>query len=350
MRIEPTRLGNVAPLAGAPSNVAPATKPQVEIYQIDDFARCDEPGVTTHGELVEYELGRTFQNSGGLKSTRVNLPLEFNVAEIEKGQPGSLKSYFKSHFIDRLQANAKAWNQVLTVTKGPTVVQQSQGASESRAVEHLFFRARKDPDFRGQLESQLGIPLTGSEKFDLAKQARLLGAMSQVSNQVHSQDPDIQASKEQLHHVQSEADKRGIIHVISAGNSGILYQEMVRNSIPIPSGFFVNEMAGPNSIIVGASDDGSKEPTSSNPHQVAKLASPFANAMFGADGIDRPLLVDGKATNDRGSSFAAPQVSAKVIGLLEDEPTLTRDQVVETLKSQARPVEGGQDYLGFGVV
>jgi hypothetical protein len=350
MRMEPTRLETIAPLSGAPSNLAPANKPQVETYQIDDFARCDEPGVTTHGELVEYELGRTFQDSGGLKSTRVNLPLEFNVAEIEKGQPGSLQSFFRSHFVDRLQADAKAWNQVLTVTKGPTVVQQSQGASESRAVEHLFFRARKDADFRVQLETQLGIPLTGTEKFDLAKQARLLEALSQVSSQVHCQDPMIQASLEQLQQVRGEADRRGIIHVISAGNSGMLYQEMLRNSIPIPSGFFVNEMAGANSIIVGASDDGSKEPASDNAHKVAKLASPFANAMFGADGIDRPLFVDGKATSNGGSSFAAPQVSAKVISMLEAEPTLTREHVVEILKSQARPVDDGERFIGFGVV
>ena len=89
---------------------------------------------------------------------------------------------------------------------------------------------------------------------------------------------------------------------------------MQKYAVPIPMKFFVNEMASPESIVIGASDDHSTEAHSSNPQTVARLASPYAGAMFAADGIDRPMTVGSQTGLYRGSSFAAPQVSAKVCG------------------------------------
>lgn len=341
----PTKL----PTGGAQNLLQGKGPAAVQVYQIDDFVTTDQSGATTHGAQVEHELGRTFVSQGGLKSRRVQLPLHFDVKAIEEGKPGALDGYFAQHFTDRLKADVKAWSEVLEGDRR-AVVHQSQGASDSRAVEHLYFRARKDPEFRAQLEVQLGLPLTGSGKFDDGPQSRLLAALTALSSSIHQSDPSISEKVGELRELQSKAAAKGHVHVISAGNSGSLYREMQKHMVPTPVGFFVNEMASPFSIIVGASDDGSQEPTSANPHTVAKLASPFAGAMFGADGVDRPITLNGTTRLDRGSSYASPQVSAKIINLLEEQPELTNEKVVAHLKAEARPVTGGDDFLGFGIL
>lgn len=150
--------------------------------------------------------------------------------------------------------------------------------------------------------------------------------------------------------LQAEASERGHVHVISAGNQGALAREMEQLGVPAPSGFFRNEMVGPDSIVVGAADDGTRQARSGHPAAVAAIASPNAGALISADAVDRPMLVEGQLQHHTGSSYAAPQVSSLVVDMLRGQPDLTRDELMARLRAQAQPLPGQERYVGAGVV
>ncbi len=337
---------NLSPLNSNPRVNHPLPKTRLVVF--DDFTEFDQPGGTNHGDLVQFELNRDFAELGGLAVSRQQVDLDFETKDLRTGKEDSLKEFMADHFADRIKADTEAWKSLLDGGGERAVVHQSQGASESRAVEFLYYRAAKDDELRASLQQQLGLPATAD--FDDAQKAKLLSGLTNLSDKVHTKDPAIQSGLSELRATQKEAAAQGHIHVISAGNSGSLFREMQKHMVPIPTKFFVNEMASPESIVVGASDDQSTEAHSMNPHTVARLASPYAGAMFAADGIDRPMTVGDKGGLYRGSSFAAPQVSAKVLVMLEEAPEMTRDDVVSRLTQQAQPVPGAEDFLGAGVL
>lgn len=322
--------------------------PKSRLVVFDDFSKFDQPNETNHGDLVQFELNRDYVESGGLAVSRQQVDLNFETQDLMSGKKDSLKEFMADHFTDRLEADTEAWKTLVEGGGERSVVHQSQGASESRAVEFLYYRAAKDDELRESLQQQLG--LTATADFDDSQKAALLSGLTSLSEKVHFENPAVQSGLSELRAAQKEAADQGHIHVISAGNSGSLFREMQKHMVSIPAKFFVNEMASPDSIVIGASDDQSTEAHSANPHTVARLASPYAGAMFAADGIDRPMSVGGKEGLYRGSSFAAPQVSVKVLAMLEEAPDLTRDELVARLTEQAVPVPGAEDFLGAGVL
>jgi hypothetical protein len=352
MNLDPIRFNTGVTTGKAQSSPSPKEGQIADdtpaVFLIDDFQQANQAGNTIHGELVSHELGRQFQAKGGLQVQRFEVPLHFDTKGIRSGEEGALSSFFTKHFTERLDADARAWESILQQGDKRAVIHQSQGASGSRAVEELYFKARKDEELRGKLQQQLGLAVTSD--YGQEQETSLLNALVAEASAVHMASPEIAEKRETLRELQAKAAEKGHIHVISAGNSGSLYREMLKNQVPIPMKFFINEMASPESIIVGASDDGSKEAQTANPHTVAKLASPYAGAIFGADGIDRPMTLNGETSFHRGSSYASPQVSTQVISLIAEQPQLTRDEVVEHLKSKAKPLAGGEDFVGFGIL
>lgn len=313
----------------------------------DDFSNADRPGVTTHGELVQTELVR---NQPGLEVGRRQVALDGNLDPIVRGQRGSLDNFLRGQFTSRLDNAGDAWADLLESEGGRAVIHQSQGASQSRAVEPLWGRAQRDEAFRGQLERQLGLTSSGAGEMSQPERSRLLGALVQRSDSLHRQDPAVRESIEELRLLQSEAADQGHIHVISAGNQGALEREMKGLGVAIPSGFFTNELVGPDSIVVGAADDGTREARSGRPAGVAGIASPNAGAHISADAVDRPMVVEGQQQYHTGSSYAAPQVSSMVVDMLRENPDISRDDILNRLRSQAAPLPGSEAYVGAGVV
>ena len=333
-----------APQGPTDSYAATAVGPRVAI--LDDFTNAERPGVTTHGELVETELLR---NQPGLTVDREQVALGGSMEGITQGRRGALDSFFRSQFTQRLENAGDGWARILDAEQGRTVVHQSQGASQSRAVEPLWGRVQSDSAFRGQVERQLGLSSSG-DTLDRSERSRLLRAIVDRSDQIHRNDPAVQDSIEELRLLQSEASERGHVHVISAGNQGALEREMLELGVPIPEGFFRNELVGPDSIVVGAADDGSQQARSGRPAGVAGIASPNAGAHISADAVDRPMIVEGQLQHHTGSSYAAPQVSSMVVDMLRSEPDLSRDQILARLRSAASPLPGQERYVGSGVV
>ncbi len=333
--------------AGGPSDSYQARGAGPRVMVFDDFTNADRPGVTTHGELVQTELTRY---QPGLEVVRQQVALDGNTDPIARGQRGALDGFFRSQFTTRLDNASDAWAGVLESEGGRAVIHQSQGASQSRAVEPLWGRAQRDESFRGQLERQLGLPSSGTGEMNREERSRLLGALVSRSDSIHRRDPAVRESIEELRLLQSEAADQGHIHVISAGNQGALEREMKALGVAIPGGFFTNELVGPDSIVVGAADDGTREARSGRPAGVAGIASPNAGAHISADAVDRPMMVEGQQQYHTGSSYAAPQVSSLVVDMLRQTPDLSRDQILNQLRAQASPLPGSEAYVGAGVV
>ena len=62
------------------------------------------------------------------------------------------------------------------------------------------------------------------------------------------------------------------------------------------------------------------------------------------------MMVEGQLQHHTGSSYAAPQVSSMVLDMLRAEPSLSRQEILTRLRSQAAPLPGQERYVGAGVV
>lgn len=293
----------------------PAPQPTLTVY--DDFARAEEPGVTTHGELVEGVLLRLGMRPGEIG--RVQVSLVNGQETLEHG----LDSYIRNRFLTPMEATA---GQLQEQPAG--VVSQSQGASDSRVVDALYGRR----EWRGALEGELGLKTGANEK-------TFLQALVDRVSRVRRTDPQIQAARSELLAAGQQASENGVARFVSAGNNGELSRTLERLGVEVDGDFYRNWLADPHTTVVGASDDGGV---------VAPLASPDAGAWLAADGVKVPLVIDGRLEEHSGSSYATPQV-ARVghQGWLAGVPST---ELGEHLAESADPVPGGESWVGAGIL
>ncbi|GMU54557.1 MAG: hypothetical protein AMXMBFR33_37030 [Candidatus Xenobia bacterium] len=293
----------------------PHPQPTLTVY--DDFVRAEEPGVTTHGELVEGVLVRLGMQPGEIG--RVQVSLRSGQESLEQG----LDPYIRNRFLTPMQATAEQLQE-----QSAGVVSQSQGASDSRVVEALVGRA----DWRATLERELGLTAGTDEK-------SFLQALVDRVSRVRRTDPQIQAARSELLAAGRKASENGVARFVSAGNNGELSRTLERLGVKVDANFYSNWLADPHATVVGASDDGGV---------VAELASPDAGAWLAADGVNVPLVIDGRLEEHSGSSYATPQV-ARVghQGWLAGVPSA---DLGERLAESADPVPGGESWVGAGIL
>lgn len=322
----------------------------IRVFVLDVFAP-EGSNKYYHGDLVEAELTRRHDTEGADATVDVihkRVDTWEGSGGIEAGKPGALTDRIRRHFTVRLQRDADAFEEIVSEDGPRAVIQQSQGSSQSRVIESLFFRADRDPEYRAAVQKQLGIDPT--ETYERAQRKELLQGLVDESDRVHKSDPEVQDAIEELRLLQDEAYDQGHVHVISAGNQGRLSRVLDDLEVDAPDGFFTNEMAGSHSIIVGATDDGSKEAQSDNEHIVAGIASPDTGAQVGADGVDRPFLINGETKYHTGSSYAGPQSGSLVVDMLLEDRTIPQEAILQRLRAQAEPIPGGEDYVGSGAL
>ncbi|MCE7872608.1 hypothetical protein DYH09_19805 [bacterium CPR1] len=293
----------------------PPPQPTLTVY--DDFVRAEQAGVTTHGELVEGVLVRLGMQPGEIGRAQVSL-----VSGPETLEHG-LDAYIRNRFLTPMKATAE---QLQDQSAG--VVSQSQGASDSRVVDALFGRH----EWRGALEGELGLTAGADEE-------TFLQALADRVSQVRRTDPQIQAARSELLAAGQEASESGVARFVSAGNNGELSRTLERLGVEVDPSFYRNWLADPHTTVVGASEDGGV---------VAPLASPDAGAWLAADGVNVPLVIDGRLEEHSGSSYATPQV-ARVghQGWLAGVPST---ELGERLAESAEPVPGGEPWVGAGIL
>jgi subtilase family protein len=322
--------------------------PAVRVIVVDNFWEADKN--TTHGEIVEAELKRNHATEGedaDIALERVHVSLWGGEHGIKDGKPGALESYLRDHFAGRMTRDAEGLQSILDSDGPRGVIHQSQGASQSRAVDALYYRALREDDFGNALQQQLGLQATPLNT--LSQKKALLQELVQAADSMYGQDRTVGEAREHLRDVQEQLYQKGFIHVISAGNQGYLSRDLQSLGVSAPSEFFINDFASPHSIIVGAADNGSTEVRGEG-YRIANLASPGTGAHIAADGVDRPILVDGEDGHHSGSSYAAPQGSSLIVDLIKADTDITSEETLAQLQNSATPVPGAEDFLGAGVL
>lgn len=317
--------GLAALSAFAALSAGAAGGPPTSIVVLDEFRHADQPGVTTHGELVEAELRGSCTATGGFR--RLQVDLGASMQGLEQGRPGALDDYVRARFERPLVDTARALQQV----PPGTVISQSQGASESRVVEALWNRA----DLRPTLARELGVPADGP----------VLQALVDRVHEVHVADPSVARARQAL---QDAAAGSRAVRVNSAGNQGALDARLREAGVRIPDGFYRSDLVAADTVVVGAADD--RNTPDPQDDGAAELASPDAGAVVGMDGVERPLCVDGRWERHSGSSYAAPQAARVVEEILQSRPDATAAEVRQLLQDTARPVPGGERKVGAGLV
>lgn len=338
-------------LKGADGGAGDTSAPKVIL--IDEFGEFSGQGPNDkrHGDGVEAKY-RTKDPSSDLEvigSEMVVKPGGQVAASSIAGENG-LDNYLNGYFEGQLNNADKAWQQVLAEEdkQGPnqrTVVSQSQGTSDSRVVGQLLTSATNDANTRHELERQLGLPESKGEQMSKEEKTALAKALVEKTSQIHHSDK-VQQAADKLHATMGEAGDKGAIHTISSGNEGELAKTMKELGVELPDDFFKNELAGPDSIIVGNAD--AMNPSDLKP---AHDASPGVGTDISANG-ECHKGADGQPPPGalRGSSMATPQIAAKVREILAQDPSLSRDEVLKRLQEMAVPVPGQEDKLGAGVV
>ena len=299
----------------------PPPEPYAGVVVLDDFANADRH--TTHGELVEHEFNRGGANcEAPITSERHQVHVGVSMEALKRGEPGSLVDYIRQHFVVRVTNTAEALRE-LSALPGRRVFSQSQGASESRVFQAIWGQ-RENPN----VLRELGLEV-GSTDQEIAE------TLFQVVREVHTTDPTVRRAEAEL-----DALSFSDIRTLSAGNQGQLYRELTDLGLELDETFFENALATPGTIVVGAAEQGGP----------AALASPKAGAHLAADGVEREMCVDGKLGLYSGSSYSQPQAARFADEFLSSDPTLSQQQILESMLAEVTPVPGEESRLGAGIL
>jgi subtilisin family serine protease len=323
------------------------------IAVFDSFEGADDAGVTTHGEKVEQvildagfeeEDIQRFDTGGGASIRRL-----LNAPEGELGEP--LDDYIEDRFTGLLDATSDNLEDILDDPDSDIqTINQSQSVSEARVVETLFLEAdgevdedlspierelaeQREMQFRWRLCAELGLPEDASD-------AELLQALTDRVHSVVQDSEEIEVAQQRFDELSAEADRRGIVHVVTAGNLGDFDLMLDEMGVRVPEGFYQSAFDNGHTTVVGATD---------GEGNAAVLSSPDAGAEFALDGTDIDMTVDGVEFSPSGTSFSAPAVAALAAKMRAIYPGITDEQIEEILVLSARG-EGSEDQLGAGEI
>jgi len=215
-------------------------------------------------------------------------------------------------------------------------INQSQSLTQANLTEDILAQ-RNLPGIEPVLREALGVSPTATDR-ELAE-----AVMARV--QRASSTPEVRAARERYQRTSAEAERRGLSHVIAAGNTGELDTTLRGWGVRPPAGFHRNLLATDHNTTVGASDHSGARPAA------ARFTSP-EGAELSANGVQVPSTPPGtnEEVREDGTSFAAPQVAVATARLRALNPRLTPRQAEDLLRQSAAAVEGEGPRLGAGVI
>ena len=313
----------------------PASKAEPSVAVLDEFRGADEPGKTTHGELVEGLLLSQGLQQDDVKRLQVSPQgdVEQLWNEMAEGHEGALDRYIEDRMHGVLDGTSSALEEILQDKDSSiTTVNQSQGMSESLVLTQLTAVAREVPEFKDLLKEQVGLPAEASGQ-------ELVQALVDTIGDVNQNSPIVQQARQRYLAVSQQLADQGISHVLAAGNEGETEDALAASGVETGPNFFRNILANDNTTVVGAVD--------------ARGGNPYFNADAGAEisafGVDAPVLTaDGDQQVVSGTSFAAPLVAAADARLAVLFPNLTARQREGMMAASATPVAGQPGEVGAG--
>lgn len=313
----------------------PESKSEPSVAILDEFRGAEEPGKTTHGEMVEGVLLSQGLEQNDVKRLQVSPQgdVEQLWNEMAEGQEDALDRYIETRIGGVYEGTASALEEIVQDKDSSiTTVNQSQGMSEGLVLNQLTTVAREYPEFKDLLREQVGLPAEASGQ-------EIVQALADTIGDVNQNSPVVQQARERYLEVSQQLAEQGISHVIAAGNEGETEDSVIASGIETGPDFFRNILANDNTTVVGGLD--------------AQGGNAWFNANAGAEisafGVDVPIqTADGVQTMQSGTSFAAPFVAAADARLATLFPNLTARQREGMMAASAIPVAGQPGEVGAG--
>ena len=214
-------------------------------------------------------------------------------------------------------------------------------AADEDFQEAVFGRTLDDPN-------ALNV---NSEDFDAEAYSQLLAF---TRDSLQAEGSAFQESVDNYQSVTERAADEGLTVVVAAGNE---HDELVNQAdlgVEVEQGDDFNFLGLSDHVVsVAASDDATGEIAFFSSGGTA-ADNPFGPtvAINGVDeeSVGDEFFVEGDSGTDTGTSFAAPQISALIHEMLEQNPDLTYDEIVELLQSGAEDTEFPDAAEGAGII
>lgn len=292
-----------------------------------------------HGQIVEGVMRRAGYGDRDIQNFQTGGANSTGMALFQSRDPQELSRLLDRH-VQELQTgsyNDTTANLRLVLDDPKSrirTINQSQSISQANMVEDILAQ-RNLPGMEGPLRQALGVSATATDK-ELAE-----AALARV--QRASDTPEVRAARERYQRTSAEAERRGISHVIAAGNTGELDATLREWGVTPPAGFHRNILATEHNTTVGASDHSGARPTA------ARFTSP-EGAEVSANGVQVRSTIPGtnQEVREDGTSFASPQVAVATARLRALNPRLTPRQAEDLLRQSATAIEGQAPRVGAG--
>lgn len=329
------------------SQKAEPTNPDASIAVFDDFRGADDPGQTTHGELVEGEILQAGFEQDDIQRYQVGAGVDMGALTdgLANGDGQALDNFIESTQTGMLDSTSDALQEVIDDPNSKvTTVSQSSSQAEARVTRDLLQKSKDSPEFRGNLEKTLGLP-EGASDSELAQ-----ALVNRVDDVVENSDA-IKDSQERYDAVSAEAADQGINHVVTAGNLGEFEDELNQLGVSTDGDFYDSSLSNEYTTTVGGTDG---HGTASGADDTNAVFNADAGAEISAPGVQVPITTaDGETKVVDGTSFSAPQVAAADAQVAAANPSLTPQQREDVLTGTATTIPQNvapQSDIGAGVL
>ena len=315
--------------------------PRVAIF--DGFAEGKE--APQHGDKVEDIIRRT----SGLSDAKIqNYQNAYEITtsqeDILEAAPSELFETVQAYTEESVTAFFAATGQnIETVMSDENtkvrVINQSQSTNSARVARPFVKQILENDDFRQNVRDALDLPLR-SHKTTVAK-----AFLNQVQGVFENSEAIADAEKTYLA-TEKRAHDKGIAHVVTSGNLGRLATHYENLGIDVPDGAYKSVLATEYATIIGATEG--RGTTTTRDDRAADFTSRQAGAEFAMQGVNVGVVGDKDFAN--GTSFSAPQASALIYEIFEENPNLSVPDMEDILYKSSIPVIGTKDQVGAGQI
>lgn len=157
--------------------------------------------------------------------------------------------------------------------------------------------------------------------------------------EVRDQSPLVQGQIQRHEAVSRQLQEMGVHYTVSSGNDGTVVEDYRSSGITVPETSDRNIYANPHNITVGALD--TRGTADVRDDQVAAFSVRDPEVDFLADGVDRRVNVFGQEHTMSGTSYAAPDINARLVTLSRQNPGLPASAIQNMLHNSAGPELAG---------
>jgi hypothetical protein len=295
------------------------------IAVFDNFGDDQDPD-DSHGDDVSFVVDANGQVSEAqIRRFETNGGSSWNEDE-------SLEDFLAERGTGLLNATSDNLETILDKPGKVTVINQSQSVSEIRVVDDLYRSMGNDPALRSRVLDELGLPDDASEK-------EVLEGLVQTADFGFENNRDLREARQRYQQLSVDLDNQGILHVVTAGNTGRFLEKLESLGIETDSNFTESVLFTPDKIVVAASTGATHE-------EIADFSTPSAFVTVAIDGTDIPVV----SGTSSGTSHAAPQVTALIDDLRRINPDLSNAQIRQILARAGTSTGAGRELEGSGVL